>query len=597
MFRNVQIAVSFIVLIMSLVVAPFARAVDPIPPAKAADGSNLTVLYSGNRQGEFEPCGCRDKNAGGIDREAKFIADLRASGATVHAFDVGGLVYSGTAANVNEVAIDHYYRILAEIDYTAINVGFAAFKLGVDKLKDLARNAKAPLVSANIVDGDGNPVFPTYRKFTVKDAKGDDIVIGVTGVTAQKYMWSGDVLTARGLKPAPQPTPVIRAAPVIKATPVSQPASVTPKPAPRRAPIVPVIPGYRPGETTPKPNAETSYSNTPADDRLRQAHATLDAFKAEVASGPVAFAQAATAPQTATDAAPVAAPSPAIIAPHRERLGVVLEEMRKECDMTIVLFDGGKYEARELAREFGPDLVLTDEATPPAPSPEKIGRTLLNYCGNRGKVLGRLDLAGAKGAPLQVAKAYKYDILNTSPAIDEISAMVARWKTESARARAQRTATTADGAASGDYTGYQFCMACHLDQYKQWVKTPHAIAYEALKKADKQSDPKALARATTGYGKFGGFTTEGISAHLKHVQCEACHGAGRRHKDEQSRIKFYKRLMTQFPDKEFDVTPKVKMRAEFDEAFCAGCHAEAPGFDFKTAIEKVSHPSKAPGEK
>ena len=94
---------------------------------------------------------------------------------------------------------------------------------------------------------------------------------------------------------------------------------------------------------------------------------------------------------------------------------------------------------------------------------------------------------------------------------------------------------------SADYVGVKKCKACHIKQYKSWMKTTMATSFENLKAgvkaaekkkagldADKDytADADCLRCHTTGYGKPGGFKTIAETPNLANVQCEGCHGAG-----------------------------------------------------------------------
>ncbi len=69
-----------------------------------------------------------------------------------------------------------------------------------------------------------------------------------------------------------------------------------------------------------------------------------------------------------------------------------------------------------------------------------------------------------------------------------------------------------------DFIGADRCRACHAEAYAQWVKTPHARAFEVLTQKDR-ADPRCLSCHT--------MVPEDLGAGLTGVQCEACHGGGR----------------------------------------------------------------------
>jgi hypothetical protein len=94
---------------------------------------------------------------------------------------------------------------------------------------------------------------------------------------------------------------------------------------------------------------------------------------------------------------------------------------------------------------------------------------------------------------------------------------------------------------SADYLGVKKCKACHIKQYKSWMKTSMATSFENLKpgiKAEEKkkagldpakdytADADCLRCHTTGYGKPSGFASIAETPNLANVQCEGCHGPG-----------------------------------------------------------------------
>jgi len=79
------------------------------------------------------------------------------------------------------------------------------------------------------------------------------------------------------------------------------------------------------------------------------------------------------------------------------------------------------------------------------------------------------------------------------------------------------------------YSGDGACRSCHAREYRDWLLTPHSLAWESLQKGDKWRDPECVACHVTGGGKAGGFVEGGTTGHMVNVQCEVCHGPGGGH--------------------------------------------------------------------
>ncbi|MBI5605066.1 MAG: cytochrome C554 [Deltaproteobacteria bacterium] len=90
----------------------------------------------------------------------------------------------------------------------------------------------------------------------------------------------------------------------------------------------------------------------------------------------------------------------------------------------------------------------------------------------------------------------------------------------------------------GDYVSYNACMECHPQVVDRWQATPHARAFETLKTQgdEKQKNPGCLKCHVVGFDKDGGFIDLDLTPELKGVQCESCHGPGRRHVETQDPV-------------------------------------------------------------
>jgi peroxiredoxin len=92
-------------------------------------------------------------------------------------------------------------------------------------------------------------------------------------------------------------------------------------------------------------------------------------------------------------------------------------------------------------------------------------------------------------------------------------------------------ADLAAGLPAGRYSGDGVCRSCHLEQYRDWLLTPHSIAWDSLAAGEKWRDPECVGCHVTGRGRPGGFAEAETSLHMVNVQCEVCHAAGGGHPD------------------------------------------------------------------
>lgn len=119
----------------------------------------------------------------------------------------------------------------------------------------------------------------------------------------------------------------------------------------------------------------------------------------------------------------------------------------------------------------------------------------------------------------------------------------------------------------GDYVSYTACADCHEEIVEGWKTTPHAHAFETLKKQgeEKQTNPGCVKCHVVAFDAEGGFIDMELTPELKDVQCENCHGPGRKHAESEDPA---------------DIIGKP------DEAGCRVCHTEGQDKNFN--FEKKS---------
>jgi nitrate/TMAO reductase-like tetraheme cytochrome c subunit len=121
----------------------------------------------------------------------------------------------------------------------------------------------------------------------------------------------------------------------------------------------------------------------------------------------------------------------------------------------------------------------------------------------------------------------------------------------------------------GQYIGSQTCADCHNEVSQLWSQTSHANAYDSLLNSGQQDLPACLQCHVVGYGETGGFLDHELTPELAGVQCESCHGPGKRHIDA--------------PD---DTRHIIRSPTEKD---CRICHTidQDPYFDFNNKAALV----------
>jgi len=136
----------------------------------------LAVVVSGDTAGWIVPCGCASNQSGGLPRRGAYVEGLREErGERLIVLDAGGAP-AGTSP-YDRVKFEAILRGERAMGTIAHNIGAAEAALGPEELRRLARDHRAPFVSANVREPGGAAVVPSY--VVVEKAGWRVLVIGV----------------------------------------------------------------------------------------------------------------------------------------------------------------------------------------------------------------------------------------------------------------------------------------------------------------------------------------------------------------------------------------------------------------------------------
>ena len=116
---------------------------------------DAVVVLTGQTWGYLRPCGCSEKQTGGLERRANLIASLRKKGWPVTAADLGDV--PPPAGLTDQVALKYKTAMTAmkEMGYAAVGVGTEEFKQNLDTLTGQFSlqpgNERPRLVAANVL--------------------------------------------------------------------------------------------------------------------------------------------------------------------------------------------------------------------------------------------------------------------------------------------------------------------------------------------------------------------------------------------------------------------------------------------------------------
>ncbi len=258
----------------------------------------------------------------------------------------------------------------------------------------------------------------------------------------------------------------------------------------------------------------------------------------------------------------------------QEAIAELAGEMRERCDIVVVMACMNDRSAAALAHQLqGVDVVLGGHSSIASDRPLLRGDdVIVNRSGLQGQYLSTTRLIISPDGEIIDWGGRNYLLDRRFPSDPEVEAIADKiekqgiearsegWRAARAREREQ------DSRGGPPYLGVETCRSCHGEQYRQWVGTPHARAYETLIREGKTMDAASVRRRVTGFDSPGGYAFGRAKPDLRNVQCEVCHGPGKEHARGGD-------------------APIVR------RAVCLSCHAPdlSSDWDFEKAIAVVRH--------
>jgi len=271
------------------------------------------------------------------------------------------------------------------------------------------------------------------------------------------------------------------------------------------------------------------------------------------------------------------------IVPPAEALRKYVKDLRKKCDLVILLSHTQLEATKQLASEVpGIDIVLgghTSSAT--SETLEQIGSVTLMRTKSLGKHVSKLVLDISADRKI-ASSTGEYVAMGSDIGDDpDMVKLVAQHDKDLAdhyeRARSLRAADSTQSYQPRDprpFVSSLKCRECHAKEYGSWLSTGHAKAFASLSKDNRTNDPECLSCHTTGFKSKGGFRSAIGTPQFGGVQCEACHGPGVIH--------------VRRPGKGYGAVL---------QSSCTQCHdtSKSPDFDFNAYKDRIAHPKEETG--
>ena len=145
------------------------------------------LVFTGNMLGHIEPCGCSENESGGLPRRHSYLQRVAERFESVLILDNGDLI--GGASPQQQTKLEFVVSGLGEMGYSAVNLGRRDMVFGVDLLRSLAAAVEFPLLSANLLPGDGDDADWPCKPFVVRELSvgGRNVRVAIVGVMSEQH--------------------------------------------------------------------------------------------------------------------------------------------------------------------------------------------------------------------------------------------------------------------------------------------------------------------------------------------------------------------------------------------------------------------------
>jgi hypothetical protein len=146
----------------------------------------INIIFTGEENGYLEPCGCSEKELGGLPRRHSLINLLRERDENWIILSLGDL--PGKVGRQDEIKMETTLKALDRMGYTAHNIGEKDISIGIDLLGYLSQISSVDFISSNIVNL--NPQILNIKPYVVKEIKikGTTLKVGILGIVSPELI-------------------------------------------------------------------------------------------------------------------------------------------------------------------------------------------------------------------------------------------------------------------------------------------------------------------------------------------------------------------------------------------------------------------------
>jgi len=148
---------------------------------KAANDKIVRILFTNNSNGKLVDCNCRNDPFGGLAERASLIREYRLLYPDMLLLDSGGYLGLSDVDRKGPVV----FKLMEIMGYNAWGVGEQELYRGMSRFHTLSEGYHERMVSATLMDTNGEKLFHPWRIFTVDSVR--IAVIGISG--AESFTW------------------------------------------------------------------------------------------------------------------------------------------------------------------------------------------------------------------------------------------------------------------------------------------------------------------------------------------------------------------------------------------------------------------------
>ncbi len=149
----------------------------------------IRIVFTGEENGYLEPCGCSEKEIGGLPRRHALINLLREENQDIIILSLGDI--PDKTGRQGEIKMEITLEALGQMGYAAHNIGEKDINMGLDLLGYLSHISNVDFISSNILLSDSRLL--RIKPYIIKEIETGDTTLraGILGIVSPQLIEDG----------------------------------------------------------------------------------------------------------------------------------------------------------------------------------------------------------------------------------------------------------------------------------------------------------------------------------------------------------------------------------------------------------------------